>query len=382
MPNRPGIAIVAALAATTVAATVVVPASAASLAGRTRPAGTVAAAGVRPTSVPAQFGPGSVPAGFRPGSASFVSAETGYVLGAVNCKPGAKCKSTLVTTGNAGASWRVVPAPRGATTDENVLFSGPRTGWVWGYDGLWVTRNSGGSWRTLRPGGPVMSLAAGSAAAYAIVVLPRKVGETLFSSPTGRNAWHRVTTVGPGQPESVIAAFGKSAWFSSGSTLWKKAAGSPWKSYPFACAKTGYQLSGIAAASPSLVYFLCLNSNSAMGHERMEVMVSANGGRTEQLAGGKSPVIGDGGLLAVPPGNPSVLTFASSPGIPSFMARSVDGGKTWKQVGSLFGDGPWDSLQYVTRTAGWIVLGRAGLGGAPELLHTTDAGRSWHQVSF
>jgi hypothetical protein len=377
MPSRHIPKMAAAIAATTAAAALAVPAYAAgiagSIAGDARPPGAGSAAAVRPA---------SVPAGFRPGSASFISANTGHVLGAVNCKPGHKCKSTLVATDDAGASWRVVRAPAGSTTDENVLFSGKRTGWVYGYDGLWVTRNGGESWRTLRLGGPVMNLAVGSATAYAVAAPRRAAGEELFSSPTSRNAWHRVAGVGTGQPESVLAAFGERAWFSSGSTLWTKAAGSPWRSYPFACARTGYQVAAITAASPSRVYFLCLNFNSSMGHERMEVMVSADGGHTEQLAGGKSPVIGDGGLLAVPPGNPLVLTFAASPGVPSYLARSVNGGKTWKQDGPLYGDGPWGSLQFVTKTIGWIILGRAGLGGAPELLTTANAGATWHQVPF
>jgi len=323
----------------------------------------------------------AVPAGFRPGSASFVSPAAGFVLGAVNCKPGHLCRAMLVATGDAGARWRVLASPAGATSADNVAFAGKRTGWIYG-SGLWVTRDGGGSWRRIRLGGRVMGMAVSAGTAYAIVVPPGKASEELFASPAGRSAWHRVRGVRPGLPGSALAAFGQSAWFGAGSTVWATAGGSRWTARAFACAKTGYTLAGIAAASPSRVYFLCLNANSTMGHERMEVMVSANGGRTERLAGGKSPVIGDGGLIAVPPGNPSVITFAASPGVPSWIGRSADGGKTWSQVGPLYGDGPWNTLRYAGKTAGWIVLGRPGLGGVPELLRTTDAGLSWHQVSF
>lgn len=182
----------------------------------------------------------------------------------------------------------------------------------------------------------------------------------------------------------MLTAFGHSAWLGRGNTVWAKAAGSPWRAYAFHCAKTGYALAGISAVSTSRVYFLCLNSSADMGHELKEVMVSTDGGRTERLAGGKSPVIGDDGdsLIAAPPGNPSVISFAASPGVPSWIGRSGDGGKTWRQVGPLYGDLPWNSLQYVSKTTGWIVLGRPGLGGAPELLRTTDAGLSWHRISI
>lgn len=359
------------MAAMAAAAAVAGPADAAGITSRARPADAVMAA---------VTGPAAVPAGFRPGSASFVSPVAGFVLGAVNCEPGHVCRAMLVATGDAGTRWRVLASPAGATSADNVAFAGRRTGWIYG-SGLWVTRNGGGSWRRLRLGGHVASMAVSVGTAYA-VVQPRTPGEELFASPVGRNAWRRVAGVRPGMPGSALAAFGKSAWFGSGKTLWATAGGSRWRAHAFACAKAGYALAGISAASSSRVYFLCLNFNSDMGHERMEVMVSANGGRTERLAGGKSPVIGDGGLIAVPPGNPSVITFAASAGVPSWIGRSANGGKTWRQVGPLYGDGPWNSLQYASKTAGWIVLGRAGLGGAPELLRTTDAGLSWRQVRF
>jgi photosystem II stability/assembly factor-like uncharacterized protein len=40
-----------------------------------------------------------------------------------------------------------------------------------------------------------------------------------------------------------------------------------------------------------------------------------------------------------------------------------------------------NSLSYVSRTVGWIVVGGPG-SGASRLLQTTDAGRTWHQIGF
>ncbi len=378
MLSRPFLRSAAAVAATAAAVAVTAPACATGVASRVQTSNAMTAATARSV---------AVPSGFRPGSASFISLATGFVLGGVNCKPGHVCRAMLVATDDAGARWRVLGSPAGAitgdgtTTVDSVVFASQRIGWIY-RPGIWVTTDGGDSWSRLRLGGSVMDMTVSSATVYAVVAAPRTGKQELFASPVGRNAWHRVSGVGTSPPEPSLAALGKSAWFGAGNTLWATADGSHWNAYAFACARTGYSLAGIAAASRSLVYFLCLNDNSSMGHERMEVMVSADGGKAERLAGGKSPVIGDNGLIAVPPGNPKVITFAASPGIPSWIGRSANGGKTWRQIGPLYGNGGWDSLQYLSKTVGWIVLGLPGFGRTSELLRTTDAGLSWHQVSF
>lgn len=187
-----------------------------------------------------------------------------------------------------------------------------------------------------------------------------------------------------GDPQATFAASGRAAWFDSGSRLWAtRDGGMRWHQYSFRCPGAFYGLTSIAAASASRVVFLCTSSadfNTAA--EGIEVLRSTDGGRTVQLAGRKAPIIGDGGVIAVPPHRSKVITFATSVGSPSWLGRSANGGKTLKQVAS-FSDGfSWNSLSYVSRTTGWIVLGAPALGGVTQLLQTPDAGRTWHEVGF
>ena len=50
------------------------------------------------------------PAGFEADSASFVSAQAGYVLGARDCSL-LPCRALLETTANGGSTWAKVTAP-------------------------------------------------------------------------------------------------------------------------------------------------------------------------------------------------------------------------------------------------------------------------------
>jgi photosystem II stability/assembly factor-like uncharacterized protein len=67
----------------------------------------------------------------------------------------------------------------------------------------------------------------------------------------------------------------------------------------------------------------------------------------------------------------------------SFLYRSANGGKTWTTATYPDGGMPWNSLAYVTRAVGWVVVdGRPLDNGSNRLLRTADAGRSWHTIRF
>jgi photosystem II stability/assembly factor-like uncharacterized protein len=320
------------------------------------------------------------PTGFQPEAASFVSPAAGFVLGTESCPPGHACRVHLIATADAGVRWRPVAAPdvKLGGGGRAVLFASRDVGWLYG-PGLWVTRDGALHWRRLAAPGAVLAMTVASGHAYAIVEPARGISSELFSSPIGANRWRRVGHM-TGNAEAVLAASGRRAWFGSvtgpTATVWQVTAGTQVRKFRFACAGTSYGLTSIAAATPSRVAFLCTNTadfNTAS--EGIEVMLSVNGGRTERLTGRKAPVIGDGGVLAAPPGSGTVLTFATSVGNPTWIGRSADDGKTWKQVAdfSSSGGSPF-SLSYVTRLVGFIVIGGS------RLLRTTDAGRTWHQI--
>ena len=121
-----------------------------------------------------------VPAGFQPASSSFVSARTAFVLGAVGCLPGHVCRARLAATSDAGARWRSLPAPSGATTADSVFFATARIGWIYG-PRLWVTRNGGGHWNELATAGHIDAMAAGGGRVYAVVVPHKSATGWLFT---------------------------------------------------------------------------------------------------------------------------------------------------------------------------------------------------------
>jgi photosystem II stability/assembly factor-like uncharacterized protein len=351
--------------------------------------GAAAAAGVAGQSRPLSVAAGQaavVPASFQPAAASFLSPAVGFVLGGVGCKR-LPCAARLVATADGGVHWRFLNAPAvrlvspfsagPAAAVSTVAFASRRDGWLLrpGYRGLWSTHDGGAHWRRLFLGGPIEELAVSPGTAYAVVA--RRGGAKLLKSPAGRNSWARVRGVTGG---GVLAVSGRAAWLGSNTRLWATADGVHWHRYPFRCPTAYFNgLASIAAASASHVLFLCLGS-AATGSENKAVLRSVNGGRTVHFAG-KAPFNGIAGTIAVPPNRSKVVTLATSSAV-SMLDRSADGGRTWKQVRYNDGGAGWSSLAYVSRTVGWLVHGEPGQSGVDQLLRTTDAGVTWHKITF
>ena len=327
----------------------------------------------------------AVPAGFRPSSASFYAPAAGVVLGGVGCLPARPCEARLVATTDGGARWRFLDAPAAPVTV--VMFASSHDGWLYGQTGqygervagLWATGDGGGHWRELSLGGGVIeSMAASAGIAYAVVSPPGGLADELFASPAGRNAWARVGDLSVSTDTgSALAVSGRSAWFGGGTWLWATADGIGWHRYALRC-PAGYSgnaggLAGIAAASASHLWLVCVTSPGA-GSQGKDLLVSVNGGRTTQLAG-TIPVGGEVGGFAAPPGRPAVITLATE----FTLDRSANGGKTWTR--DLFAPAgtSWSPVSYLSPDVGWAVAVQPTSG---QLLRTTDAGATWHTVSF
>jgi photosystem II stability/assembly factor-like uncharacterized protein len=341
--------------------------------------------------------PTAVPAGFEPASASFPSAASGFVLGAVGCQPQQEeCTAQLVATTDGGARWGLLSTPdiplfnpagdmlTQASSVRSVVFASEQYGWLYG-PGLWSTSDGGAHWTQVSLGaaivpslgGGVAAMAVAAGTAYAVISPDPFDGQPdqLFSSPVGQNAWTRVGSM----TGSILAVSGQAAWFASGTDLWATADGAHWHELPFGCPQTYYGLVGIAAASPTQVVFLCAGDGAA-GSVDKDVLSSSDGGMTVQLAG-QAPFPGDPYAIAMPPGQDSIITLAAASGA-SFLDRSTDGGTTWAGASYNTGGQAWGSLSYVTPTVGWVVLGGPADGGSGQLLQTTDAGATWHPVGF
>jgi photosystem II stability/assembly factor-like uncharacterized protein len=338
---------------------------------------------IRPTGAP---GPAAVkvPAGFQPVSASFYSAASGVVLGGVGCRPGQPCRARLVATTDRGARWRFLRAPDAPVT--GILFASRRDGWlgpVGRYGArVWATHDRGGHWRKLSLGGVIDSMAASAGIVYAVVT-PNGGPTELFASPAGRNAWARVGHLKvSASTGSALAVHGRSAWFGGGTSLWVTADGVHWHRYRFACpapySGNAAGLAGIAAASPSRLWFLCVTSPGA-GNQGKDLLRSVNGGKTVHVIG-PIPVAGEAAGFAAPPSRLKVITLTTQVAL----NRSANGGKTWKQVLSVPLPTSWSPLSYVNRNVSWVVSIQPSPSGRihNQLLRTTDAGASWHKIRF
>ncbi len=115
---------------------------------------------------------GSVQASFDPGSVTFISLQTGWVLGTAPCASGRECLALRETT-DAGRAWSARPLPASllAAADRlvggvpaavhgmaglNVRFADRRDGWIYGSlavttgsyrPTLWSTHDGGLVWR-------------------------------------------------------------------------------------------------------------------------------------------------------------------------------------------------------------------------------------------
>jgi hypothetical protein len=339
-----------------------------------------------------RVGPGQrAGAGFQPVAASFPSPTRGFVFGSEGCRfvaSGLSCPGTLAVTGDGGARWRFRPAPAaGHDQADQVVFASSRTGWVYGPQ-LWVTRDGGWRWRRLLAGLRVETMVVAGPRVYAVVKGQRAPSPArLLTSPVSRDAWAPVRAV-TDRWFAVLAASGRTVWFAAlpgdvaGGTavVWTNRGGSTWHSRRFTCPGRFYTLSAIAAASPSDVAFLCASTAPyGMTQEGIELLTSADGGARMRLAGRWVPAVaGGGGMLAIPPHRPGIISFAPPVDATGWLGRSADGGRTWRpQASSEIG--VWNSLSYVSPDTGWIVNAS---GPDSQLLRTTNAGRTWHPITF
>src|ERR1700733_2855889 len=120
------------------------------------------------------------PAGFEANSASFVTAQAGYVLGVRDCGL-LPCQALLETTANGGATWTKVTAPNvqlvppfsatPATAVSTVRFANKNDGWLFN-PGLWQTTDGGQKWQKVGLPGDVAALAVSGGARAASIQKP------------------------------------------------------------------------------------------------------------------------------------------------------------------------------------------------------------------
>ena len=349
------------------------------------------------SSAPVQPGPVvhlaslTVPGNFQPAAASFVSPTWGVVLGGAGCTASRACRARLAVTADGGAHWSPIRGPAvwlangGSSLPQvsQVVFADRADGWLYNSGYVWVTHDGGASWREIKLPGTIQTIAASAHAVYAVV------GNRLYSSPLGGNAWMRVSAGPQSGPMTgnVLALSGNSVWFGADTYVWTTADGAHWARYPFRCSGLAYgepyTLAGISAANARDVAFLCA-APQGMFHTVMKVLVSVNGARSGWQTLKAPPPEGDVAAFAAAPGRFGLISIAVvTPGLDNIY-RLPKPGQSWTTVG-IPGPGggvPLNSLQFMSPAVGSFVMGDPVFGIRSELLRTTDAGQTWHPVRF
>lgn len=329
------------------------------------------------------------PTGFEAASASFVSAQTGFVLGTRGCSR-LPCKALLRKTVNGGKTWITVPPPPVSLVPpftapplsnvSTVRFSSARDGWAFN-PGLWATTDGGVRWHRVSLPGEVIALAASDGVVFAAAEpVNGGLGQArLYRSQVGSTTWTRVAGVAPA---NALTVSGHSVWAGIAPTMSASTdGGKHWSKLPFSCPPGLPDATAVAAASPANVALDCTNpSDPVPGSGPKAVFTSANGGRTFHLAGHPGDS-GNAGLIAMPPGNPQVITLTATNGA-SYLYRSADSGKTWTMATYLDGGLGFRDLAYASATTGYLIhfSGNPVIAYSKGLMKTASAGARWRTI--
>lgn len=369
---------------------------------------------------PAAPAGGPVPKGFQVQSATFVSPQQGWVLGTSPCSV-APCTS-MVRTGDGGAHWAGVPAPRDVLATSlhqpeagisEVRFADPRNGWAFGPN-LWTTHDGGGSWNRATVASPVsqvvaLEVAGGEVDAVVTDCSARSsvCPAQLWHGPVDSDRFSQVAAVT--LPAGVNSGGGAGSLFLHGHTgyvvgapterpsmyggpqqLFVTTDGTSWAARVSPCG-SDFSLDTVAPLDARGAVALCVGQGAA-SHSTKMVYATRDGGQTWTAKSNPAPRPGVGGTIIA--GDSSTLAVVTA-SADSWIYRSGDGGSTWTTAlqlndgGEGFGD-----VGFTTASKGFAVHApavRVNQGGATpaalgpdpaSLLMTADGGNTWHRVAI
>jgi photosystem II stability/assembly factor-like uncharacterized protein len=367
-------------------------------AGSPGPTSTPAAApsSAAPVGSPSPKPQGSpVPVGFEPMSATFVSADVGWVLGSVPCGS-SRCPAIARTT-DGGATWSAIAAPKttvgngseglpqaGGSGISSLRFADTTDGWAFGPE-LWATHDGGASWvRVSVPGLPaaatVTSLETAAGLVHA-VLYDAAQDFRIASSRTGADAWRVAAVrvpVGAGPvPQIELVLSGASGWVLENDRTVVGGArldAGAWRSWQPVCLDV-VGPAVLAASSQRDLVAICdvgLWSNAQGEH----MFASTDGGAAFAETGTRPPI--SSATAVATPGR-STIAVAGSDTIGAAIVASYDGGRTWSTV-LRAGAVRLVDLGFTTPTQGIVIT--TDEAGAGHLLMTHDAGQTWTRVAF
>ncbi len=351
----------------------------------------------------------TVPTGFSTESASFVTPDDGFVLGAAlgpnsEC-PMVECLAIRHTT-DGGLTWTVLPAPivtittvqaENTSLPTEIHFADARNGWIWSQAGFWSTHDGGAAWDAIDlGGGSVVAMASGAGVADALLSPCAPFGGSchqpllLFRTPTDEDAWSELTDIpilGEGLGSLVdegSAVFVLTSTFTQTETNEAQIVGATdgvhFQSLTQPCptfASPGepYSFEQLGASDPDDVVVACFGEPGA-GSAPRQLYVSHDGGHTYRPFG-PSFWGADGSEYVAMPTPTSAIVSGSSGASLLYRLGSPTGGWT-TEVFPPSGGYPFFDLGFVDPLHGAVIYAA----GSGTLYLTDDGGITWHPVAI
>ena len=358
----------------------------------------------------------ALPSGFEPESPSFVSSDTGFVLGISHCASGS-CV-TIARTQDGGRTWTSIPAPDVSLTEpgnpkssngsvSKIRFLNINDGFLFG-PGLYATHDGGTRWQKITLQGipssyVVTALESNGSNTYLIAVNPNVSPSPnyLFISDAPTGLFIKSKSVFPTGTPTQISANPYGAVLTANNhgsvltplsaqigTLYYQATGTAiWTRIKAHCPGGLSADRLVALATPVLgsstpqLILGCVGGAGAGSQEK--TVVQSGDLKTTSPARARPPLGGILEAIASPDGK--TIAVAASSGA-TFLYVSIDSGTTWKTAISdpTFGGAPIHDLGFTTPTQGFAVMGHATSAGnrTSIFLMTYDQGLSWPEIRF
>jgi hypothetical protein len=350
-----------------------------------------------PTPVPVGSLPiGPVPKGFVPASVTFVSLDTGWVLGSAPC--GSTTCVVVLKTLDAGRTWASInPPPTPFMNDaiddysavSEIRFADAMNGWAF-EPGLWATHDGGAHWHqiflpTTTTAGIIDDVETARGIVHASLLGYGNGDTNIETSAIGTDSWRATSiavTAGAGpEPFGAVVLSGDNGWMVQvdrtviGGARFE---GDRWSTWQPPCESGGGGLY-LAAATATSLAAVCTDGQWANFPQRVVVSFSSNAGTSFDLARTQPDIVDSYGAASPMPGEVVIATQGANGNIE--LIATDNGGATWEKVfGTIFYTFESD-LGFTSSSQGVAVLS-AGGGGDGELLMTFNSGHTWAPVAF
>jgi len=349
-----------------------------------------------------------VPANFAPASVTFVSTNTGWVIGQAGTPghcgpPSAYICTSIAVTNDAGLTWHgshapVSGAPDGGSGVGQVRSLDGTNGWAFGPQ-LYATHDGGQTWTKIPTHGlRVTGLETVGDRAFAVWARCTGTGVdfagnctsfALYSTPAGRDAWSPVTGVTglqanpagtPGSAQLVLTgsqgylltpAGGLISGPVTGAANWQPVTAAL-PCAPGSAEDGGHPLRAMIAATGTGPGLVLLCAGQASGSRQVKTLYySADGGRTWNAAG-EAPARGVAMSLSGTPGGPVLV--ATGNGIDVSTNAPGAGPLAWRTARGATAAGGYSFVGMTTSAQGVAVPADVNLG---AVWFTYDGGAHW-----